>query len=105
LTTLRAHGAGFVYIELNRPATRVLKRYAYFRALPHLSLFALGVFRTDRPPGIPGDAEDDGRDGQADEWIRYADPAYDEDCAPNDAKAHQRIDAGVVAIRNEGDAL
>jgi hypothetical protein len=52
-----------------------------------------------RQPRLPGDAEDDGGDGEADDRVGHGQADGDDDRAGDDGQAHVGVGARVVAVR------
>jgi hypothetical protein len=60
------------------------------------------VGRRDRSPGVPGDLEYHQSDDQADDRVTAREAKGDDDRARNDGERDESIDAGVVAVGDEG---
>ena len=56
----------------------------------------------DRPPGVPGDLDDQGGDGEADDRITDVCAERDDAGAGDHAEGDEPVDPGVVAIGDEG---
>src|SRR5687768_6444184 len=58
-----------------------------------------------RLPRLPGDAQDDERDAEADERISNVEPNGDDDGAGDNTEAHVGIGSGVVAVGDQSGAV
>ena len=60
---------------------------------------------TNRPPRLPGDAQDHGRDHEGDQWVPELEPDRDDGGAQNHTEAHIGIRTRVVAVGHQGWAV
>ena len=60
-----------------------------------------GLSRPDGAPGVPGDLEDDERDGEADDRVGTRETECDQGGADHYSKRHEAVDAGVVAVSDQ----
>ncbi len=59
----------------------------------------------DRLPGLPGDAQDDEGDREADQGVAEVEAEADDDRAANDSERDEAVRTSVVAVGNEGGAI
>ena len=59
----------------------------------------------DRPPRLPGDAEDHRRDGESDQRVGHVESERDHHGTENDSETDVGVGAGVVAVGHEGGAV
>src|SRR5439155_1123905 len=63
-----------------------------------------GRSRADRPPRLPGDAENQERDRKPDQRVAHVGAEGDHAGARDDAEADEAVDACVVPVGDEGRA-
>src|SRR5512133_325359 len=72
---------------------------------PRKSSVMMMIVAADRAPRAPCDAQDDERDGQADEGVGDRGAQRDDRGRGDDAQRYVGVGAGVVAVGDEGGAV
>src|SRR5215211_5663804 len=106
VATARLHKRSMPVADWNRRNPSATPTAAVLSTVSVLVRFAqfAGFGRRDHAPGVPRDLEDDEGDEQSDDRVGDLGAEGDDAGARDDAERDKPVDAGVVAVSDEGGA-